>query len=108
MMKLFLLAALGNLLRHKVQTLINIASLAIGLAVFGFAFIYVKQELSYDRGWPDGERVHRLLIDQRGIPGELDQVTDVALSPAWTLINDYFAADIEAVARKNESAVTLV
>lgn len=34
MTRLFVVAALRNLLRHKLQTLINIASLAIGLAAF--------------------------------------------------------------------------
>jgi putative ABC transport system permease protein len=104
MPRIFLLAALRNLLRHKVQSLINIASLAIGLTVFGFAFIYVKQELSYDR-WIDGERVHRLLVDQRGVPGAVDQVHSSALDRTWQLILDYFAADIEAATR---SAVTSV
>ena len=53
MSRLFFVSAFRNLLRHKVQSLINMASLAIGLTVFGFTFIYVKQQLSYDRAWPD-------------------------------------------------------
>lgn len=108
MPRIFLLAALRNLLRRKVQSLINITSLAIGLTVFGFAFLYVKQELSYDRGWPDGERVHRLLVDQRGIPGAVDQVHTSALDRTWQLITGYFAADIEAATRTSTGPARLV
>lgn len=80
---LFLRTALRNLLRHKVQSLINIGSLALGLTVFGFAFLYVKQELSYDRGWPDTDRVHRLLVERRGLPGSTDGLFASVDAQVW-------------------------
>src|SRR5688500_6493425 len=97
MIRLFVLASLRNLLRHKVQTLINITSLAIGLTIFGFALVYVKQELSYDR-WADAGRVHRLVVTQQGVPGLADQTHDSVLRP-WQMLNDYFAQEIEAATR---------
>ncbi len=98
MLRIFLLAALRNLLRHKLQSLINIASLAIGLAVFGFALLYVKQELSYNQ-WPEAERVHRLIVQQRGIPGVPDSVALNLQSRLWPRMRDYFAPQIEHATR---------
>src|SRR5690606_27912270 len=53
-------------------------------------------------------RVHRLLLDQRGIPGELDIVHDATPGATWALLPDYFSADIEVAARTNTSGVSLV
>lgn len=107
MLKLFISSARRNLLRHKLQSLINIASLALGLTVFGFAFLYVKQELSYDRGWPDGDRVHRLTLEQRGFPGLSDRSYAVALARSYTRLMDRFAADFEAATRMTNTGVRL-
>jgi putative ABC transport system permease protein len=104
MLKTFLLATLRNLRRHKLHSLINIASLAIGLAVFGFAVLYVKQELSYNR-WPDADRIHRLVIEQRGIPGVPDTVTPSLQSRLWPRVTDYFAPQIEQATRATIFAV---
>lgn len=99
MTRLFVVAALRNLLRHKLQTLINIASLATGLTVFGFAFLYVEQEMSYDRGWPDGERVHRLTLEQRGFPGLPDRSYFASLARSYTRLMDRFGDEFENATR---------
>lgn len=98
MLKSFLLATLRNLRRHKLHSLVNIASLAIGLAVFGFSLLYVKQELSYNQ-WPEAERVHRLIVDQRGIPGVPDSVALNLQSRLWPRMLDYFAPQIAQATR---------
>lgn len=95
----FITACLRNLLRHKVQNLINIGSLALGLTVFSFAFLYVKQELSYDRGWPEAERVHRFTAERRGLPGVADSVTTSLQAAEWARIMDVFGADFAASTR---------
>ncbi len=107
MAKLFVVAAWRNLLRHKVQTLINVASLAIGLTVFGFAFLYVKQELSYDRGWPDAERIHRLTYERRGLPGLADSTLTSVSAEERVRILDYFGADLEATTRRISTVAVL-
>ncbi len=99
MTRLFVVAAWRNFLRHKLQTLINIASLAIGLTVFGFAFLYTKHELSFDRAWPDGERVHRLVLEQRGLPGMPDGFSNSVVGRAWDPIKNYFAEYTERATR---------
>lgn len=107
MPRIFLRSALRNLLRHKTQMLINVGSLAIGLTVFGFAFLYVKQELSYDRGWQDSGRVHRLLVEQRGLPGLTDGVYNLLSAAIWPRLTDYFSPYIERAARVSSGGVRL-
>jgi putative ABC transport system permease protein len=107
MARIFLSGALRSLLRHKLQSLINIASLAIGLAVFGFALLYVKQELGYNQ-WPEAERVHRLIVEQRGIPGVPDSVALNLQAGLWPRMRDYFAPQIEHATRAKILPVTPV
>jgi putative ABC transport system permease protein len=96
---LFFTTALRNVLRHKVQSLINIASLALGLAIFGFTFLYVKQELSYDRSWPDAPNIHRLVIEQSGIPGVRDGAFSTANPRVYPQVLEYFGAQIDKSTR---------
>lgn len=107
MIKHFIVAALRNLLRHKLQTLINIASLATGLTVFAFSFLYVKQETSYDRGWPDGERVHRLTLEQRGFPGLPDRSYFATLARSYDRLMARFGDEFEHASRVYPGPVKL-
>ncbi len=52
--------AFRNLYKQKVYSFINISGLAIGLAVFFLIFLYVVNELSYDRYHDKAERIYRL------------------------------------------------
>ncbi len=56
----YLKTALRNLMRYRQYTLINIISLAVGLAVCILIFLYVTHELSYDRWIPENNRVMRI------------------------------------------------
>ena len=69
MFKIIVIGALRNLWRSKINTLINLLSLSIGLTVFAFAFIYVKKEVSYNKGWFEADRIHRFIIVRNGLPG---------------------------------------
>ena len=55
-----------NLVRNKVYSLINIAGLAIGLAVGFLIYQYVQVELSYDRFHANADRIYRLPISYSG------------------------------------------
>lgn len=107
MLQHFVVSALRNLLRHKLQTLINIASLATGLTVFAFAFLYVKQEMSYDRSWPDGERVHRLTLEQRGFPGLPDRSYFATLARSYDRLMARFGDEFEYASRVYPGPVIL-
>src|SRR5688572_7522643 len=107
MLKHFLLNAFRLLWRNKTHSLINIASLSIGLTVFAFAFLYVKGELSYDRSWPDADRIHRLTLEQRGLPGSADGIMNNVVARAYPSITDYFSNEIDKITRVSNTAARL-
>lgn len=49
-----------NILKHKGYAFINMSGLAIGIACCLLIFIYVKDELTYDRYHSNGDRIHRI------------------------------------------------
>lgn len=61
-------AALRNLSRNRLYAAINIADLAIGLTAAIFAFLFVREESSYDRFIPGHENIYRVSMT-RQTPG---------------------------------------
>lgn len=62
--------ALRNLLRNKLFTSINVIGLSVSIAIFLALTAYVKYQFSYDKFYPEGDRIYR--VDyyeyQQGIP----------------------------------------
>ena len=50
-----------NIIRTKGHFIINILGLSIGIACAIFIYLYVYQELSYDRYYPDYKRIYRVI-----------------------------------------------
>src|SRR5690606_35782936 len=71
-------------------------------------FLYVKTEFSYDRGWPDAERIHRLTLDQRGIPGAGEGKFVTVDARIWPAFLDYFGDEYEFVSRSARISVQVV
>lgn len=63
MFKLNFKIALRNLLRNKTTSLINISSLAIGLAACLMLLLYVAYEWNYDRGYKKKENVYQVMVN---------------------------------------------
>lgn len=63
MFKNYFKIAFRNLAKHKGFSAINISGLAIGLACFVLIALYVKDELSYDRFYPNVENIYRINSD---------------------------------------------
>jgi len=61
MLKNYFTIAFRNLKKHKVFSLVNIAGLAVGLAVFWLMALYIADELSFDRWEPDAHRIYRVV-----------------------------------------------
>ena len=82
MLKNLLKISLRNLLRHRVNSLITISGLSIGMACCILVGFYVRHELSYDRFHTKADRIHRLVY-----PTEPRQLAPLApcpsLSPNW-------------------------
>ncbi len=65
LIKNYLVIAFRSLLKNKVYSIINIMGLAIGLACFIFISLYILDEVSYDRFYPNAERIFRINADIR-------------------------------------------
>jgi len=62
MIRNYLKTAIRNLRRNKVFSAINIAGLATGLCGSIFIFLWVQDELSFDRGNPQAEDIFRVTV----------------------------------------------
>lgn len=60
MIKNLILVAFRNLIKDKAYSLINILGLTIGITFSLFLLFYVLDELSYDRYYPNAERIFRI------------------------------------------------
>jgi putative ABC transport system permease protein len=66
MLKNYLTIALRNLFRHKLNSVLNIIGLSIGLACALLIVVHVKEELSYDRGFSKADRIFRITNENIG------------------------------------------
>ena len=62
MIKNYLTIALRYIVRHKVFTLINVSGLTLGITCSLMIFLYIQDEVAYDRFHDDAERVYRLSV----------------------------------------------
>ena len=62
----YLRTAWRNLVKHKVFSVINIAGLAVGMACCILIFLWVKDELGFDRFHPNHDRLFRAVNRQEG------------------------------------------
>lgn len=69
-----------NIRSNKTYSVINIAGLSIGLASFLLIATVVINELSYDKHWSKGDRIYRLIEENKGI-GEKSISTAAPLGP---------------------------
>ena len=60
MFKNYLKIAFRNIRRHKIDTLINIFGMSIGMAFFILAYLFVSNELSYDNFHKQGNHIYRV------------------------------------------------
>lgn len=65
MWKNYFKIASRNMAKHKGYTLINVAGLTIGIAVCFLIFLWVKDEVSYDRFHSNSENIYRVLWKAR-------------------------------------------
>ena len=95
-MNSFIKPALRNLLKNKVHALINLFGLSLGLTVSIFIYLFVQDELSYDKNVPGYEDVFR--VQTNIVSG--DNVHTWAASEGYivpTISNQY--AELEAATR---------
>ena len=69
MLKNYLLVAYRNFRRHAGFGLMNVAGLAVGIAACLFILLYVQDELTFDRKFPDSDRIYRVVEARRQADG---------------------------------------
>jgi putative ABC transport system permease protein len=84
MFKSYFIIGLRNLLKQKGYSFIKIAGLAFGLAASMIIYLYVREDLSYDKFNANYKRIVRVLtIDSaEGVSSKLVGVTQPRLGPA--------------------------
>jgi len=65
MIRNYIKIAFRNLLKNKVFSVINIAGLAIGMAVCMLILLYVSHELSYDKFHQNGKNIFHTLVKMK-------------------------------------------
>jgi putative ABC transport system permease protein len=97
----YLAAALRNLLRNRVVSLINITGLAVGLAAALLVALYVRYEHSYERFISGYEYVYRFSMDVNWMGTQLEHRDQSSQHIAAWLRLDF--PEVERVARFNET-----
>lgn len=95
----YLLIALRNIRRHKAYAFINITGLAVGLTAFIFIFLYVQDELSYDRYHEDADRIVRISREWKNQNNETSLHLGAIAPPFLPLIRTQFGDQIDASTR---------
>ena len=90
MLKNYFKIAIRNITRYKVYSFINIFGLAIGIAVCVLIFLFISDELSYDRFHTKSERIYRVSRSWTNADGEVSlHLGHVAPPFAPLLANDF-------------------
>jgi ABC-type antimicrobial peptide transport system permease subunit len=97
MLRNHLVVGLRMLLRNPIYTFINIGGLAIGIAMSLLIFIWVFDEVSYDRFLPNLDRIHKVFVNAH----------EGSLAETWSGI-PAFVADQLKERTKEIKDVTLV
>jgi len=103
MLRNYLAAALRNLFRNGAYAVINVFGLALGFAAIILIALFVRDEYSFDRFYPDYERVYRVM-EKVALPGEAPlriAVTSSSIGPAMKL--DF--PEVEAATRLTQRGV---
>lgn len=84
MIKNYIKVAFRNMRSNKVFSFINIFGLVTGIACSLLIFLYVKEEVSYDRFHKDGDNIYRVVKDFINDDGSRipDATTPAPLGPA--------------------------
>jgi putative ABC transport system permease protein len=105
MLSNYLAAALRNLVRNKLYAAINIVGLAAGFAAALLIALFVRDEFSYDRFFPDYQQIY-LLGSEASLPGRAKEYPDLTTAELAPLLKADFAA-IGTIARMGAAGVSV-
>ena len=90
MFKNYLKIAIRNLTKQKIYSTINILGLAVGLAGAILIFLFVQNELSYDRFHKNTESLYRVYVIFHGQDGGVDRPFRGVTMPQGPAMEEYF------------------
>lgn len=84
MFKNYVSVAYRNLVNHKLYAMINVSGLMVSFAFCTLIWLYVKEELSFDRSYTHADQVYRAWVMEDYGPNEqlFNTVTPIPLGPA--------------------------
>jgi putative ABC transport system permease protein len=84
-----------NLTKQKMYSAIKIGGLAMGLAACLLIALYIKEELSYDRYYPDADRIYRI-VGKATDNGAIIKWVDFPAPMGKALLKDFPEIEISA------------
>ena len=99
MLKNYFKIAFRNLARFKIYSFINIAGLAVGMAVSILIILYIQEELSYDKFHKNADRIYRLSREWFNEGGTSSLHLARVAPPIGPLLKNDFPNTIEEVTR---------
>jgi putative ABC transport system permease protein len=90
MIKHYLKIAFRNLAKQKIYSAINILGLAVGLAGVLLIFLFVRNELSYDRFHENAEDLYRVYVIHHAEDGSVDHTFRGVTMPMGPAMEEYF------------------
>jgi putative ABC transport system permease protein len=98
--------ALRSLIRNKLTSFINICGLALAMACAVLIYLFVQDELSYDRQHAKADRIFRVTRSFLGDNGEVNLHLSSVAPPVGPLLKNDFG-EIEQLARTLRSSVVI-
>lgn len=71
MFRNYLVLGFRNVIKHKVQSAIAMIGLSVGLMCAIMMFLFVREELCYDRFHADSERIYRVIREVKSVDGDI-------------------------------------
>lgn len=102
----YLKTAFRNICKNKLQSLVNLLSLCIGITCVMLIYAYVKHELSYDQFFENADHIYRMEftsglpgkektryanINKNTNPGSLESIPSVEKQTRFAILSDIFA-----------------
>jgi len=104
MLKNYFKIALRNMFRNKLYSLINLTGLAIGLAACLMIWLWVQDEMSYDRFHTKADRIYR--VERKVDFADIHTQTPSTSGPYGpALVNDYPEIENSVRVHRNEISI---
>jgi putative ABC transport system permease protein len=97
MLSSYLIPAFRNLSRYKLQTAINVFGLSLGLTATLLAFLFVQDELAFDKIHTKAERLYRLNKINSEVDGSTSLTAETSGLMGPTMVDEF--PEVEAVVR---------